>query len=80
MIIMAPIVYAMRYLQRTNGLTPQAENRAKFFMKVGKIFCTAASIMLPVNVIIEGMSSQDVLGNLTGPLHFKIGGVGGYGV
>lgn len=35
MIIMAPIVYAMRYLQRTNGLTPQAENRAKFFMKVG---------------------------------------------
>jgi hypothetical protein len=37
MIIMAPIVYAMRYLQRTNGLTPQAENRAKFFMKVGKI-------------------------------------------
>jgi hypothetical protein len=45
-----------------------------------KIVCTAASIMLPVNVIIEGMSSQDVLGNLTGPLHFKIGGVGGYGV
>ena len=45
-----------------------------------KIVCTAASIMLPVNVIIEGMSSQDVMGNLTGPLHFKIGGVGGYGV
>ncbi|XP_063409247.1 venom factor-like [Mytilus trossulus] len=35
MILMAPLVYAMRYLHGTTGLTPQAENRGKFFMKVG---------------------------------------------
>lgn len=37
MILMAPLVYAMRYLQGTGRLTPQAEMRGKFFMKVGKI-------------------------------------------
>ena len=36
MILMAPIVYAMRYLHGTGGITPRAENKGKFFMKVGK--------------------------------------------
>lgn len=35
MILMAPLVYAMRYLQGTGRLTPQAEMRGRFFMRVG---------------------------------------------
>lgn len=40
MILLAPIVYAMRYLQRTNQLTPDFERRGIGLMRLGKYICT----------------------------------------